>query len=108
MKVLLDECLPRKLKYHMPGHECETVPEAGWAGKRNGELLLLAEESGFEIFVTLDRGLEYEQNLEGRKIAIVLISAKSSQLADLLPQMPSVLNAVRDRVGAGNILRISG
>jgi len=56
MKVLLDECLPRKPKHHLPGHECQTVPEAGWAGKKNGELLLLTEKSGFEIFLTLDRG----------------------------------------------------
>jgi hypothetical protein len=63
MRLLLDECLPRKLKNHLPEHECSTVPEQGWAGKKNGELLLLAEKSGFEIFLTLDRGVEYEQNL---------------------------------------------
>jgi hypothetical protein len=63
MKLLLDECLPRKFKNHLPGHECYTVPEIGWAGKKNGELLLLAEKSGFEIFLTLDQGMEYEQNL---------------------------------------------
>jgi len=50
MKLLLDECLPRKLKHHLPGHVCHTVPEAGWAGKKNGELLRLAEKSGFESF----------------------------------------------------------
>jgi hypothetical protein len=47
MKLLLDECLPRKLKSHLREHECSTVPEQGWAGKKNGELLLLAEKSGF-------------------------------------------------------------
>jgi hypothetical protein len=94
MKVLLDECLPRKLKNHLAGHECRTVPEAGWAGKKNGELLLLAEKSGFEIFLTLDRGIEYQQNPKQRKIIIVLVAAKSSQLVDLLPQMPFILNAL--------------
>jgi hypothetical protein len=44
MKLLLDECLPRKLKNHIPGHECRTVPECGWAGKKNGELLLFGGE----------------------------------------------------------------
>jgi hypothetical protein len=68
MKLLLDECLPRKLKNHLPEHECSTVPEQGWAGKKNGELLLLAEKSGFEIFLTLDRGVEYEQNLKERRV----------------------------------------
>jgi PIN like domain len=108
MKVLLDECLPRKLKYHLSGHECHTVPDVGWAGKKNGELLFLAEESGFEIFLTLDQGIEYEQNLEGRKITIILVDAKSSQLADLLPRVPFILQVIRERVGTGHIFRVSG
>jgi predicted nuclease of predicted toxin-antitoxin system len=107
MKLLLDECLPRKLKNHLPGHECHTVPEAGWAGKKNGELLLLAENSGFEIFLTLDRGMEYEQNLKGREIAIVLVVARSSQLADLLPQMPAVLDALSS-VQPGQLVHVPG
>jgi len=106
MKLLLDECLPRKLKNHLPGHECHTVPEAGWAGKKNGELLVLAENSGFEVFLTLDRGLEYEQNLKRRGIAIVLIAAESSQLADLLPRMPAVLDVVRS-IRAGQLIHVS-
>jgi predicted nuclease of predicted toxin-antitoxin system len=107
MKLLLDECLPRKLKNHLPGHECHTVPEAGWAGKKNGELLSLAQQSGFQVFLTLDRGLEYEQNLNGREIAVVLISARSSRLADLLPRIPSILDALRS-VRAGQLARASG
>jgi hypothetical protein len=63
MRVLLDECIPRSFKKHLPGHQCATVPEAGFAGKKNGELLKLAGDAGFEVFVTLDRGIEYEQNL---------------------------------------------
>jgi len=65
MKVLLDECIPRKFKHSLPDHRCSTVPEAGLAGKKNGALLGLAEGAGFEIFVTMDKGLEYEQNLAG-------------------------------------------
>ncbi len=100
MKVLLDECLPRKFKNHLSGHECFTVPEAGWAGKKNGELLSLAEESHVDVFLTLDRGVEYEQNLKGREIAVILISASSSRLIDLLRLVPSVLTALRfTRVG---------
>jgi Domain of unknown function (DUF5615) len=71
MRLLLDECVPRKFKNALPGHDCRTVPEEGLAGRRNGELLSLAEKSGFEVFRTLDRGLEYEQNLRGRVIAVV-------------------------------------
>jgi predicted nuclease of predicted toxin-antitoxin system len=106
MKLLLDECLPRKLENHLPGHECHTVPEVGWAGKKNGELLLLAEKSSFQIFLTLDRGMEYEQDLKGREITIILVAAKSSQLADLLPRMPAVLDVLRS-VRAGQIVHVS-
>ena len=91
MKLLLDECVPRKFKNHLPGHECHTVPEAGLGGKKNGELLSLAESAGFQVFLTLDRGIEYEQNLRRRRIGIVLIRAKSSRLVDLLPHVPEVL-----------------
>jgi hypothetical protein len=61
MRLLLDECVPRKFRNLLPGHTCRRVPEEGLAGKKNGELF--AEKSGFEVFRTLDRGLEYEQNL---------------------------------------------
>lgn len=105
MKLLLDECLPRKLKHHLLGHECSTVPEAGWAGKKNGDLLFLAEKSGFEIFLTLDRGVEYEQNLKGRDIAVILVSAASSRLADLLPRIPDILTALRS-VRVGQFVRV--
>ncbi len=63
MKLLLDECVPRKLKDNLVGHECQTVPDAGFAGKKNGELLSLAARAGFDIFVTIDRGIEHEQSL---------------------------------------------
>jgi len=69
-KLLLDECIPRKFKNHLSGHECLTVPEAGWAGKKNGELLSLAENAIFEVFISLDQGIEYQQNLTGRNISV--------------------------------------
>ena len=84
MRILLDECIPRKLKYRLPDHECRTVPEAGLAGKKNGALLDLVESDGWEIFVTMDKGLAYEQNLAGRNIAILILRAKSNRLVDLL------------------------
>jgi predicted nuclease of predicted toxin-antitoxin system len=83
MKVLLDECLPRKLKKLLHGHHCQTVPEIGWAGKKNGELLTLAEQAAFQVFLTLDRGLEFQQVLKSRKLAVVLMRSRSSRLADL-------------------------
>lgn len=61
MKVLLDECIPRKFQTQIVGHNCVTVPDSGFTGKKNGKLLRLAVEAGFEAFVTLDRGIEYQQ-----------------------------------------------
>ncbi len=85
MRVLLDECVPRKFKHSLAGHECHTAPEVGWSGETNGELLSLAERAGFDIFLTMDRGLPYGQKLAGRKIAVIILHAKSNRLVDLIP-----------------------
>jgi predicted nuclease of predicted toxin-antitoxin system len=105
MKVLIDECIPRKIKRSLPGHECQTVPEAGLAGKTNGELLSLAEQHGFEVFLTVDKGIEYEQNPTGRNIAIVIVRAKSNRLADLLPHAPECVARISS-IKRGEIARI--
>jgi hypothetical protein len=105
MKLLLDECVPRKLRNYLPGIECQTVPEAGLAGKKNGELLSLAERGGFQVFLTVDRGIEYEQNLRNRAIGVVVIDAKSSRLDDLLPHAPEILK-ILGSVRSGQLLKI--
>jgi hypothetical protein len=107
VKVLLDECIPRKLKYSLPDHECETVPEAGLAGRKNGSLPDLAELAGFKIFVTMDKGLEYEQNLAGRNISILILRARSNRLVDLLPLVSDLLGAM-NLARKGEIHCISG
>lgn len=70
VRNLLDECLPRDLRKHLVGHDCQTVPQAGLAGKTNGELLTLAEKSGWQVLLTVDRGMAYQQNLAGRSISL--------------------------------------
>ena len=105
MKILLDECLPRKLKYEFANHECQTVPEASLSGKKNGELLAIAELQGFEIFVTMDKGLEYEQNLARRRISVVILRAKSNRIADLVPLMKGCLSEIRS-ISPGQMARI--
>jgi predicted nuclease of predicted toxin-antitoxin system len=107
MKILLDECIPRKLKHSLLEYECQTAPESGFAGKKNGLLLSLAEDAGFEIFVTMDKGLEYEQNLAGKSIAILILRAKSNRLADLLPLVPELLRTLK-LARRGVIHRIGG
>ncbi|MGD0873155.1 MAG: DUF5615 family PIN-like protein [Bryobacteraceae bacterium] len=105
MKVLVDECLPRKLKYALPEFECHTVPEAGLAGRKNGALLSLAEDGGFEVFLTMDKGLEYEQNLTGRKIAVIIFRAKSNRLVDLMPLVPSCIVSIQ-AIEPGRLVRV--
>jgi uncharacterized protein DUF5615 len=94
MKLLPDECIPRKFKNSLLSHECRTASEEGWAGKKNGELLALAEKSGYLAFLTLDRGIEYQQNLKPRSLAVILIRTKSNRLADLLLHVPEILRVL--------------
>jgi hypothetical protein len=85
MRVLLDECIPRGLRRELPGHEVRTVPEMGWASRKNGELLRLAVEAAFDVFVTMDKGLRYQQNLKALPIAVLGLVATSNRLKTLLP-----------------------
>jgi hypothetical protein len=105
MKLLLDECVPRKLKNHLSGIECQTVPEAGFAGKKNGELLSLAESQGFEVFLTIDRGIEFEQNLNLRNIAVIVIHSGSSRLEDLMPYARGILGMLSS-IRPGQLIKI--
>jgi hypothetical protein len=94
MKVLLDECIPRKLSGLLSDHECRTAPQEGFSGTKNGELLALAEQSGFQVFLTIDRGLEYQQNLLSRRIAVILVRCKTGPLAELLLKGPEIIKAI--------------
>jgi Domain of unknown function (DUF5615) len=94
MKVLIDEDLPRKLGGYLIGHECRTVAECGWAGKKNGELLSLAE-SEFDVLLTLDKNIPFQQELKLARIALVIVCARSSRIQDLLPLIPECLAALQ-------------
>jgi hypothetical protein len=73
MKILLDECVPWPMHRLLAGHECSTAQQQGWGGIKNGRLLQLAEGK-FDLFVTSDQNLRYQQNLAGRGIAILELS----------------------------------
>jgi hypothetical protein len=90
VRVLLDECLPKRLKRELVGHDARTAPEMGWASKRNGELLTLAV-GRFEIFLTADRNLSYQQDLSAFDIAIVVLVARSNRLEDVRVLVPRLL-----------------
>ena len=93
MRVLLDECLPRRLKHELVGHKTRTAPEMGWASKRNGELLALAV-GRFEVFATADRNLSYQQDPSAFDIAIVVLIARSNRLEDLRALVPRLLEVL--------------
>ena len=106
MRALLDESLPRQLKQALSGHQVRTVPEAGWAVKKNGELLQLANDR-FDVFVTPDRNLPAQQNLTGLRLGIVIVRARSNDIADLLPLVPGLLDFLT-RIAPGQVMRLGG
>lgn len=75
MRVLIDECVPRRIRGHLPGHDVHTVPEMGWSGKKDKELLALMSGQGFEVLVTVDRGFPHQQNLQTIGIAAIVLIA---------------------------------
>jgi predicted nuclease of predicted toxin-antitoxin system len=90
VKILLDECLDRRLAKDLTGFEVKTVPQMGWAGVKNGNLMKLAETE-FDVFITVDRNLSFQQNLPKFEIAVLVIRSKSNRLADLLPFVPKII-----------------
>ena len=105
MRILLDECVNHRLRNYLPGHEVESARFAGFGGLKNGELLQAAEAAGFEVVLTVDRGFQYEQNLAGRKVAVIVFSTRSIALKDLLPHVPACLGRVRT-IKPGEIVRL--
>ncbi len=90
MKILLDECVDRRLARDFAGHEVHTVKQMGWTSKQNGELLALAATQ-FDALVTTDRNLSFQQNLPSFDIAVVILNAQTNRLSDLQPVVPAVL-----------------
>ena len=93
MKILLDECIDQRLAEDFTGHEVLTVAQVGWKSKQNGELLTLAADH-FEVFVTSDRNLSFQQNLRRFNIAVVVLTAPTNRLSDLRPIVPTVLKVL--------------
>jgi predicted nuclease of predicted toxin-antitoxin system len=89
MNVLLDECLPRRLKYALPGHRVRTVPEAGWSGTKNGALIQSAS-ADFDVFITADQNVRYQQNLRNASIAVIVLAASDNRFETLQPLVAEV------------------
>lgn len=90
MKLLIDENLPKRLKQDFPEHEIFTVNDMGWNGKKNGELLQLMLSQDFEILLTFDRNLQYQQNFVKYPIAVYVLNAEDNSYLTLKPLVPLI------------------
>jgi len=106
VRVLLDEQLPRQLAPYFVGHDVRTTQDQGWAGLKNGALLREARDAGFDVFVTGDQNLEFQQNLKGSGLFVIVLAAPSNKLEDLLPLVPAVLDAI-ERAQPGVVERVT-
>ena len=107
MKILLDESLPRKLRNDFGSeHEVWTVRDKKWLGKKNGELLRLVIGDGFDVFVTVDQNLPYQQNLKMLPFAIIVLCAQNNRRETLRRLLPKLFEIVR-QIERGTVTEIS-
>ena len=106
MRVLLDENINwRLIRYFGTDCHVTTVDWQGWKGKRNGELLEQAAET-YDVLVTMDKSIEYQQNISEYAIGVIIIFAKSNKLQDIQPAMPEVNQVLRD-VQPGQVIHVN-
>jgi hypothetical protein len=104
MKLLLDECVVHDLKEDLTGHEVATVIEAGFGGLENGELLRAAS-GAYDAFITVDRNLPFQQNIQTLQLGIIILKARGITYADLKPLAPGILQALTT-LKAGELINI--
>src|ERR687892_2578891 len=105
MRILIDECLDWRLCRALEGHNCVSVQRMGWAGLTNG-ILLQKAESVFDVFLTGDTNLTFQQNLTTFNITIIVLEAQSTRLVDTAKSMPQVMK-ILSTVRRGELLRVS-
>jgi predicted nuclease of predicted toxin-antitoxin system len=103
MKVLFDVNMPRPLRRELPGHEIFTAQSMGWNELENGDLISAAEKGGFDALVTADKNLRYQQNLSGRKIAILVLPGNKLKV---LRRIVSAIRAAMDSLKPGDFVEI--
>ena len=104
MKLLLDECTPKRLRLDFPGHEVQTVEQAGLKELKNGELIL-QPSSRFQVLITVDQNLPFQQNTTASTIAILILVGRSNRYSELKMLAPKALDVLRT-IKAGEIVRI--
>jgi hypothetical protein len=104
-RVLLDECVPRRLARDFADLQVSHALDEGWAGQRNGTLLRSMQSAGFAVLVTVDRNLQFQQNIAAAGVAVIVIHARSNRLVDLRPFVPLVSAAVV-KVRRGEVVHV--
>jgi hypothetical protein len=104
VRILFDESVPRQLRQHLAGCQITLVEELGWKGVKNGQLLKLAEQNPFDVLVTADRQLKYQQNLKDRKIAIIVLPYNRRKWMPLL--LPGIMAALQ-RIQPGDYVELA-
>ena len=105
MWLLFDECIDERFRLLFPLHDCQTARFARLAGLKNGQLLDAAEAGGFDVLITVDQSVPDQQNLAGRKIALLILRAPTNRLQDLKAIIPAALSALRT-IQPGEVVRI--
>lgn len=105
MKLLVDECVDERLRLLFPGHDCQTARFANLSGLKNGRLLEAAETAGFDVLITVDQNIPDQQNLTGRKIALLILYARTNRLRDLSQLAPAAVSAIAS-IRPGDVARI--
>jgi hypothetical protein len=106
MRILLDECVPGRLRRSLPGHQVFTVAEKGWKGKRNGSLLTLMIADQVDLMITVDRRIKFQQNLAAHRVSLIVLLANSNRLADLLP-FADQLQSTRGTIQPGDYVELA-
>jgi hypothetical protein len=106
MRILIDECLNWRLGRAFTGHYAISAQKMGWSGIKNGKLLALAVENGFDVFLTGDRNLSFQQNLTEFSIAVIVLEANGIQLQHTLPLIPKALTLLPS-LKPGQVIRVA-
>lgn len=103
MKILLDENLPKRLKQDFSEHEIYTVRDKGWNGKKNGELLEAMISEGFDVLITFDKRLQYQQNFNAFLLPVIVLSAEDNSYQTLRNLIPKIKNSLQSNLKPGAI-----
>ena len=107
MRVLLDECVPTILRHHLPSHDVRSVKSQGWSGIKNGALLALMQADGFEVLLTVDQNLRFQQNLATTGVAVLVMMARTNSIPDLVALVPDVAAAL-NLLKPGDVVEVGG